>query len=203
MNPPILLFSSALLLVSTLLLPTAIAQTAQTDPSGTWLDGNTNWNQAGASIPQAPQPEGGDNLPNCAQSVRQATLPEDALVETAGWSLTGAAQTYNGTTVITGMANADGVCRPLDYQVFVFTNGVFSGTLSPILMDSRTDGSVFNVVLYGEGSISASFNRYAPEDALCCASRESSIFYQVENQNGSPVLVPQLPANTVSTSDGE
>jgi LppP/LprE lipoprotein len=196
-QPNRFLLSSALL--TAMMMPfAAVAQTemAQTDPSDSWLDGNTNWNEAGAAIPEAPRSEGGNNLPNCEQTIRQATLPEDELVTAAGWSLTGSAQTYNGTTVITGMANADGMCRPLSYQVFVFTNGVFAGTLSPILMDSRTDGSAVNVNLYRDGYLSASFNRYAPEDALCCPSRESLMFYEVTPQGDTPVLMPQFPAST-------
>jgi hypothetical protein len=180
-----------------LLPPLALTQT---EPNGSWLDGNTNttnWNQAGAAIPQAPAFEG-SNLPACEHTVRQATLPEDELVQAAGWVLFGAAQIFNSTTVITGMANADGMCRPLSYQVFVFTNGEFSGTLSPTPMNSRTDGSMANVNLYREGSLSASFNRYTPEDALCCPSGKSLLFYEVQIEADAPVLVPQWPATTSS-----
>jgi hypothetical protein len=60
---------------------------AQTDPSGTWLDTNPNWNTPGADLPQAPIYPDGNNLPNCDIGVRTATLPEDALVEAAGWTL--------------------------------------------------------------------------------------------------------------------
>ena len=42
----------------------------------------------------------------------------------------------------------------------------------------------------------ASFNRYTPEDAMCCASGESRIFFKVDNQTNPPLLVPQFPANT-------
>lgn len=94
------------------------------------------------------------------------------------------------------MANADGMCRPLVYQVFVFTDGVFSGTLSPIPMNSRTDGSLIDLNLYAEGKIDTSFNRYTPEDALCCASQQSRLFYEVDSSMNPPVVVPQLPANT-------
>ncbi|MBF1999627.1 MAG: LppP/LprE family lipoprotein [Synechococcales cyanobacterium M58_A2018_015] len=189
--------SRSLLLVFMLLPPLALTQTESSD---SWLDGNTNttnWNQAGAAIPQAPAFEG-SNLPACEHTVRQATLPEDELVQAAGWVLFGAAQIFNSTTVITGMANADGMCRPLSYQVFVFTNGEFSGTLSPIPMNSRTDGSMANVNLYREGSLSASFNRYMPEDALCCPSGKSLLFYEVQIEADAPVLVPQWPATTSS-----
>lgn len=191
------LFPSALLLASMLMPPIAMAQI---EPSGAWLDGTTNWNQAGATLPKPPRQDG-NNLPNCQQSVRPATTAEDKQLEAAGWTLTGATQIYGATTIVTGMANADGMCRPLSYQVFVFTNGVFTGTLSPTPMDSRTDGSVSDVNLYREGYIGASFNRYTPEDALCCPSRESSIFYEVKTEASTPVLVPQLPAETSSNRE--
>lgn len=181
-----------LVLASLLLAPIAVAAPSQ---DGTWLDDETNWNTPGASIPEAP-PQDGSNQENCEQTVREASLFEDALVEAAGWTLTGPAQIYGDTTIITGMANADGMCRPFQYQVFVFTDGEFSGTLSPIVMDARTDGSLFDYTLYREGMIDATFNRYQPDDALCCASRESRIFYAVESTDEGPVLVPQLPANT-------
>ncbi len=170
---------------------------AQNEPSGTWLDGNTNWNISEASIPQAPQQDG-NNLSNCQHTLRTAALPEDKLVEAAGWTLTDSAQIYGATTLITGMANADGMCRPFVYQVFVFTKGKFSGTLSPIPMNSRTDGSMFKLNLYREGMIDASFNRYSPDDAQCCASRESRLFYRVEEENNSSILRAQFPAQTVS-----
>lgn len=169
--------------------------TAESNPSGTWLDGDLNWNQVGASLPQAPAQEG-DNLATCQHTVRPAVLPEDKLVEAAGWTLTDAAQIYGATTLVTGMADADGMCRPFEYQVFVFTNGKFSGTLSPIPMNSRTDGSLFKLNLYREGSIDASFNRYGPGDPQCCASRESRLFYKVDTKTNPPLLVPQLPADT-------
>ncbi len=173
---------------------------AQLDPSGTWLDEDSNWNSPGGSLPQAPVPEF-SALADCEISIRPATLPEDQQVEAAGWTLTGDARLYGDTTIITGMADADGMCRPLDYQVFIFTGGEFSGTLSPIPMDSRTDGSLIRFALYREGFIDASFNRYTAEDPLCCASSQSRVFYEVEIQNDGPVVVPRLPADTISSPE--
>ena len=167
------------------------------DPSGTWLDEDTNWNQADADIPQAPTYPDGNNLENCERTFRQATLLEDELIEAAGWTLSGPAQVFNDTTVITAMADADGMCRPLDYQVFVFNSGEFAGTLSPILMDSRTDGSLYSADLYNEDNLRASFNRYTPEDPLCCASGQSWLFYTIATEADGPVVRPQLPADTM------
>ena len=192
-------------LISSLFLLSLLIATpgtnAQTNPDGSWLDGNTNWNQAGLSIPKAPSYEEGNNLSNCEDTLRPAALPEDELVEAAGWALTSAAQIYGSTTVVTGMGDADGMCRPLDFQTFVFTDGKFVGTLSPILMDSRTDGSLIDIDLFQAGLIRARFNRYAPEDALCCASEESQLFFQLETQDDTSTLIPQLPADTYTTNN--
>jgi hypothetical protein len=192
MKKSLLVLPGSLALTSMLLAPLSLAAPSQ---DGTWLDEESNWNTPGASIPAAPAQDG-NNLENCEHTFRAAALPEDEQVEAAGWTLTGPAQIYGDTTIITGMANADGMCRPFQYQVFVFTDGEFSGTLSPIVMDSRTDGSLVKFDLYRQGFIDATFNRYQPEDALCCASRESRIFYEVDTSGASPVLVPQLPADT-------
>ena len=65
-----------------------------------------------------------------------------ALVD-AGWSLFNAENATGAPfEILSGQANADGMCRPTDYQLFVFESGVFAGTLSPDLMDSRTDGAL-------------------------------------------------------------
>jgi hypothetical protein len=44
-----------------------------------------------------------------------------------------------------GTAGYDGMCRPRQYQDFVFVGSVFAGTLSPQPMDSRTDGALGRV----------------------------------------------------------
>ncbi len=176
--------------------PAALAESQSTD---SWLDRATNWNQPGAAIPRAPQIEEGDNLANCPLGERSATLPEDALVTAAGWTLTGAAHLHGPTTVIMGMADADGMCRPRQYQVFVFQNGQFAGTLAPQPMDARSDGSLVSRDLYRPDFLAATFARYTPADALCCPSGESHLSYELKMQDGQPVVVPQWPAQREST----
>jgi hypothetical protein len=68
-------------------------------------------------------------------------------------------------------------------------------------MDSRTDGSLYTVDLYNEDNLRASFNRYTPDDPLCCASGQSYLFYSIEAEEGGPVVVPQLPADTTTDDD--
>jgi hypothetical protein len=89
------------------------------------------------------------------------------------------------------------MCRPFEYNVFVFSQGTYAGTLSPDNMNSRTDGSLFvgpgqQVAVIGpSGSIAANFIRYADTDPLCCPSRGvSHVVYSVQMTNGQPVAVP-------------
>ncbi|PSF35457.1 LppP/LprE family lipoprotein [Aphanothece hegewaldii CCALA 016] len=161
--------------------------------SKTWLNEKklTNWNQAGTSIPQAPKPQNDPTLmKRCLEGVRRPTLKEDVSLKDNGWMLFGPAQIYDQTTLVTATSDFDGMCRPLKYQAFVFVNGVFAGTLSPQLMDSRTDSSSRPIFLYDTSNLSAEFNRYDEKDALCCPSGVSRVSYQIQRTNDLPVVVP-------------
>lgn len=162
---------------------------------GAWLEGTTaNWNRAGGAIPQAP-PQEGEPFAGCERMLRPATLPEDALVTAAGWTLSGAAHVFGNTTVVKAMADVGAQCRPFDFQVFVFVDGTFAGTLSPLPMQSRSDGSLFEFEVIREGRIHAAFNRYLPDDPQCCASGSARLYYEVDVTADPPVLVPQFPAH--------
>jgi LppP/LprE lipoprotein len=213
MKKQIAVFSSALVVSSftvtvgamasgrslTIASPVASPTAPVFEPS--WLDDASNWNQAGAALPSAP-PQEGSNLPYCTESSawREAALPEDEAVESAGWKIYGAAQVFGSTTVVTAMANADGMCRPMDYQAFVFQDGQFVGTLSPNAMAARAEASLARYDLYGEGEILATFNRYTTNDAFCCPSGESLVFYRIEPQGEASILIPELPASTTPKS---
>lgn len=159
-------------------------------PATTWLDQAkpTNWNQPNSSPPKAPT--GGANLKQCTDAVRQPITPEDRSLIANGWTLFGALQTINGTLVITGVSDFDGMCRPLGYQHFVFVRSKFAGTLSPTLMNSRTDGASRRLDLYRAKSFQAVYSRYSDSDPLCCPSRTSYVSFEIDTQNGSPVVVP-------------
>ena len=166
---------------------------------GAWLDTQSpqNWNVPGHDVPAPMQPVNRAELDTrCLRSVRSSETLDDAQVEKQGWLLVG---TYLGgwnARVVQGATNFDGMCRPLGYQYFVFSHGVFAGTLSPVPMNARTDGALNSVFLNGPEtpggplSISTSFGRYMPEDALCCPSATSSLSFQVTLENGKPLVVP-------------
>jgi LppP/LprE lipoprotein len=160
--------------------------------SGDWLDQPlAAWNEAGAPLPQAPDPKGDSpNDPRCARFVRQPETPPERAVAAARWSLFGKAQVAGSTTILLAEASVDGMCRPWDYQVFVFVRGRYGGTLSPVLMDSRADGAVSDVRLISPTEVEAIFLRYVDTDPLCCPSRLSTVRYRIERRSKGPVGTP-------------
>jgi len=163
---------------------------------GSWMDRSAiaPWNVPGAAVPKPPHAPASD-LERCAGTVRQPETEVDRAVTAAGWKLFAAYQLFDGTAVVLGMGDADGMCRPDAYQGFVFVKGVFAGTLSPTPMDSRTDGALSAPSLFTPASFFVDFLRYAPSDPLCCASRTTVVQYRVEQRDGKPVVVP-LEAET-------
>ncbi len=174
---------------------------AQDAGKGAWLDKQvSNWNKPGAVLPRAPKGSGGlASNPRCRQTTRRSENLQDRLAIAAGWTLFGSVQSYSGTVVIQAMSDVDGMCRPLGYQTFVFVNGRFAGTLSPTVMDSRTDGSLTTARLYTASDLSGEFARYKEADPLCCASRQSSVSYRVDITPRGPLVVPLNTETTGGT----
>ncbi len=161
-----------------------------------WLDAKApaGLERGGCRVPAAPRTR---EMPNsfAADAVRRRLRPpstrEDRTVVRGGWSLVGAYHRYGPTAVVLATSSADGMCRPNGFQAFVFVNGAFAGTLSPRLMDSRTDGSISNisVTLDSAHDIQADFARYSAADALCCPHATSSVLYRVTT-GPRPRVVP-------------
>jgi hypothetical protein len=160
--------------------------------TGAWLDATlAPWNQAGAAVPTAPPPKGtAPRDPRCASSVREPETAAERDVVAARWSLYSPARVKGDTTVLLAEAAVDGMCRPWDYQAFVFVQDHFAGTLSPRRMDSRTDGALSEVRLLSASSIEATFLRYTAADPLCCPSRFTAVRYRIERRGQLPVVVP-------------
>jgi uncharacterized lipoprotein YbaY len=181
------------LLIST---ATAFAQTS-------WLDRplNTNWNNGNGVVPQAPRMLAPIDT-RCREQIRNPESLSDRAVTRAGWSLFGASQTYGAVTIVNGMASVDGMCRPTQYNTFVFVNNQFTGTLSPTPMDSRTDGSLREANLNSPTSITAEFNRYTSTDALCCPSQTSAVSYNVPTGSRSAIKAATVDTNAVCQDQG-
>ncbi len=170
---------SKLSLILTIIFIAASSAMAQTS----WLDRPiTNWNLDTRTVPTAPRATGdAPTIARCAASVRNPESLADRALTRAGWTLFGASQTFGLVTVINGMASVDGMCRPNQYNTFVFISNRYIGTLSPTVMNSRTDGALSEARLNSQRDISAQYMRYKSSDALCCPSQTSSVIYTIEN----------------------
>src|SRR5262245_33385380 len=185
--------TSRLLTVTSILITMVFGNAAMSWPqqkAGSWLDEAkpASWNKPGAAIPTAPKIQGIATDPRCRDTARPPQLDEDTRVREQGWDLVGAFQGGWVVLVIGGTAGYDGMCRPRQYQDFVFVRGVFAGTLSPQAMDSRTDGALGRVSLQSATRLTAEFARYTAADALCCPSRTTSVTFEVASEG--PILRP-------------
>lgn len=171
------------------ILMTAGGVLAQTS----WLDRPvTNWNPTNGIVPNAPRATGdAPTIVRCRDGIRNPESLADRALTRAGWTLFGASQSYGTVTLINGMASVDGMCRPNQYNTFVFVSNRFAGTLSPTVMNSRTDGALSEARLNSATNIAAEFTRYSSSDALCCPSQTSSVFYTITGG--------RITANTVET----
>jgi LppP/LprE lipoprotein len=164
-------------------------------PTATWLDKPlTNWNVPSRAVPAAKV----EHESIAAVSKRCNYLPllsstpgERALVA-AGWvpfRMFDRQIVDRDVEIIGGLAGADGMCRPVNFNAFVFVNGQLAGMLSPELMASRTDGSIGGAIrLAPDDTIDAGFSRYTDKDALCCPSSHVTVRYRIDRK--APVVVP-------------
>jgi LppP/LprE lipoprotein len=170
------------ILAATMLLPAPVRA------DGGWLDDPTvTWNQPGMAIPPAPPPTPNVD-PRCGATNRAQESPEEEALATAGWTLFGSYTGGWGVRIVTALAGYDGMCRPIQYQSFVFVDGKLAGTLSPSPMDSRSDGALTRTSFYQKDQIVGEYTRYTDQDPLCCPSARSSVFFKLEQAGGTPVL---------------
>jgi len=180
------------LVLSTLLIAAQFATPvlAQAPPTAiSWLDRPlVQWNTPGMPVPTAQSPSA-VNAPYCSNGNRPPDTSVDQTLVDHGWFLTTAYQGGWGLTIVEAQGGWDGMCRPLDYQGFVFSNGEYAGTIAPDLMAARADGSA-DFIYLRQGTLSVGFVRYADTDPLCCPSGgESNVIYHVDHTDAGPVLV--------------
>lgn len=162
-----------------------------------WLDyPPTSWNDTPEAA-ELPDPVAGDGTPideRCLGTLREPEGEVETALVAKGWMLYGPMTTAGTTTIVTALSAFDGMCRPLGFQAFVTSDGGYAGTLSPVRMDSRTDGSLQMINLDDPARFSADFSRYTPDDALCCPSRVDRVTYELaigEMPSVKPVEIAQ------------
>lgn len=152
-------------------------------------------------MPKAPRnAEAMDSM--CRGQIRRPESIADRAVTRAGWFLYGPAQTYGTVTLIKAMASADGMCRPNEYNAFVFVGSRFAGTLSPTVSGARADGSIRSADLYDAESLVAEFNRYTSNDALCCPSQKTTVRYTITSGSRPVVKVEDLTTEKSCREEG-
>jgi len=171
---------------------TVVADAQAPARGGDWLDRPLSvWNWPGVPPPRAPEAgEEARNRQYCEASIRLPTSEVDRTLTEAGWFLFSAVQGWGDAVVLMANAAWDGMCRPSQYQFFVFVDGRFAGTLSPVLMDSRTDGAGQRVTLGSDRELTADFLRYGESDPLCCPTRLTEARFQIVRGAEGPVVVP-------------
>lgn len=163
---------------------------ASAQPRESWLDRPLqNWNRGNGSFPKLPRATADSTEidKRCLVQVRPPTSPAEQALVRQGWKLYGSVQSYGLTQVITAASGFDGMCRPIQYHAFVYWEGRYAGTLSPVAMDSRTDGAIANIRLTSTTSLSAEFYRYRQSDPLCCPSGIGTVLFNLK-----PDDVPDL-----------
>jgi hypothetical protein len=155
-----------------------------------WLDQPkpAAWNAPGAPMPHAPATQE-DIDPRCRALARPAELEADRQVRAQGWDLVGTFQGGWQILVIHATAAYDGMCRPRQFQAFVFVHGAFAGTLSPQPMDSRTDAALSRVAIQSRTRLTAEYQRYTANDPLCCPSGTTEVAFEIAPDG--PVVRPQ------------
>ena len=184
-----------------LVLLSLLAGPAAAQVPGSWLDRPlTNWNAAGKPIqkPAAHSDQSIDEVVRrCRLTLPKATAGQRA-VRAAGWipfRYFGQDLARGDVEVVGGMAGADGMCRPQKFNVFVFVGGRFAGTLSPTVMDSRTD-SGSGQASFSQTGFDVQFDRYAASDPLCCPHSHVAVRYRIDRMPQGAVVVPVSVAPT-------
>jgi hypothetical protein len=169
----------------------------QAPPPASWLDKPLDrWNAPGAALPRAPITPGSESpaalAKRCQFADDRSTPPARAIAE-AGWIPFlhfDQKLARDGVEIVDGLTAADGMCRPRGYNVFVFVDGRFAGTLSPAAMNSREDASAGAVRILNGTTITAEFARYTDKDALCCPSARVTVTFTIEQSAGGAVVKP-------------
>lgn len=177
------------------LLVTTAALAQAPEPS--WLDRPlVNWNTSGRALPRA-VPNGetiAEITKRCVDARMLRNTPGERALADAGWlpfHMFDRQIVQRDVEIVGGLAGVDGMCRPVDFNVFVFVGGRLAGTLSPAEMSSRSDGSIGGAIrLADDDTIAAEFARYAEPDPLCCPTARITVRYRIDRKATPPVVVP-------------
>lgn len=182
--------------VSLLALPITIAATVvlSGQPKAQWLDQRlTAWNQPGVSVPAAPTTlDAQATLDKRCGSPKSVSPTSMAAIRRGRWVPylhLDQPIARNDIEVVGGMIDATPGCDPTTFNLFVFSGGIFAGTVSPVPMTTARDGAAGAVRITGAETMTVEFARYAPGDAECCASSRVRVSYRIDRTSVGPTLI--------------
>lgn len=178
--------------LAVLLTSTALAR--QSTATTSWLDRPlTNWNHA-ERLPAAASAAGED--PDALRARCAITRGESAAhraLEENGWMPyhhLDRELTRGDVEILAGMTAADAACQPTHFQIFVFVQGRFAGTLSPQPMTAGRDGFAGAVRIIEADTISSEFARFREGDASCCPTSRMTVRFRIDRAGEQALLVP-------------
>jgi hypothetical protein len=133
-------------------------------------------------------------------TLRWAETPEDQALTDAGWSLPAPYLAGWGMLAVDGASSYDGMCRPLGYNGFVFVAGIFAGTISPDLMDSRTTGAG-TITSLQNGRVNARYvrcHRFEQARPLRLAALRIALYAHMPTSTRARCVAPCGPAPALS-----
>lgn len=163
--------------------------------SASWLDRPLlPWNEVAAGLAA---PERSEERPEtlearCGVTALAASGPA-AMLRAAGWTPflhLDQSIARGDVEVIGGMSGAGSNCAPTAFNLFVFVDGRFAGTLSPATMVPGRDGAAGAVRLTGADTLTAEFARFGPSDPECCPSSRVRVSYRIDKGGVRALIVP-------------
>jgi len=95
----------------------------------------------------------------------------------------------NGIEVVGGMTAATPGCEPESFNLFVFVDGAFAGTLSRTAMTPSRNSVAGAVRITGADSLTVEFATFTASDAACCPSSRERVSYLIDKKGAGATLV--------------
>lgn len=173
-------------------------QSSNVQNGASWLDRPlTAWNKPGAGVPLPAQKPSQPAALMKRCSLTSPTQAGAAAVAAAGWVPylhQDRALARDGVEIVGGLTDAGAGCDPAGFNLFVFVNGRFAGTLSPVPMTASRDGVAGAVRILSTDSLTTEFARFAPGDLECCPSTRLRVTYRIDRGD-----LPTIVATGVQT----
>ena len=117
-----------------------IASGVIAQPTSSWLDQPIyDWNRTAIGIP-APG-KYAEHDPSCNRSIQRPVTAGEQQIAAKGWKLF-ERESVGRLRLVTAVSALTYQCRPFGFQVFLLWDDHMLGTLSPVLMDARSDSSI-------------------------------------------------------------